>query len=115
MTTLAKRVRTKTAVHHYHDGGFLVRGTLDPMEALKLAIAQDEDCQIVGYYTTPDWDKIDPRDIDMLAGLLHRLLAVARPGLYRVVPAPHDIDLNWHVWPASQRGPGAFEAVEFPS
>jgi len=109
-----QRKRTKTAVHIYREDGFLVRGTLDPMEALKLAIEEDEDCRIAGYYTTPDWDVIDPRDIDMLADILHGHLATARPGLYRVVPAPRDDDdYRWYVWPADARGPGVFEGVEF--
>lgn len=106
--------RSETAVHIYREDGFLVRGTLDPMEALKLAIEEDEDCQIAGYFTTPDWDVINPRDVDMLADILHGLLAAARPGLYRIVPAPRDDDdYSWFARPVDARGPGVFEGVEF--
>lgn len=125
MTTSIKR--TKTAVRHYHDGGFLVRGTLDPMEALKIAISIDSEHRIGDYWgdviyaerhgepfpRRPDGEPAEW--VRLFGDHLHSLLANARPGLYRVVPAPQDDDLSWYVWPAKQRGPGVFEAVEFPA
>lgn len=109
--------RAKTAVH-FMDEGVLVRGTLSPQRALRLAVEADEGFRIIRNYdgAWPGLDEVDPEDVRRLGDHLHALMAEARPGLYRFVPArPDDWNgFSWYVHPASGRGPGVFEAVEFP-
>jgi hypothetical protein len=113
--------RSKNAVHFYLEDGFLVRGTLDPQEALKLAVAHDDDfterywaAEEAGRMTDEPDENPNPDAITALANTCHELLADARPGLYRIVPAPRDDDeYTWFCRPASTRGPGVFEAVSF--
>lgn len=124
MTAPTKRKRSKTCVHFYREEGFLVRGTLDPMEALKLAISTDSEHRIGGYWMDvifaerhgepfPRRPDGDPAEwVRLFGDHLHALIASARPGLYRFVPT-QDEDYAWYVWPAKERGPGVFEAVEF--
>lgn len=113
------RSRTKTAVHFYVEDGFLVRGTLDPHEALALAVAH-EDYFEARYYvaecTRRDDDEENPlpEDVLYLGDLCHRLITEARSGLYRIVPAhPDDDEYKWWTRQADVRGPGVFEGVEF--
>lgn len=115
---MADDARSKYAVHFYgNDYGFLVRGTLDPFEALRFAVEEDEDCRIGGYYTTPDWDEINLADVQILADTLHGLIRAARPGLYRMRPASEaerdDENVSWWTVYAERPGRGTFEGVEF--
>lgn len=111
--------RTKTAVHFFLEGGFLVRGTLDPHTALKLAV-EEADAYQLGYCCEmaqrpdDDSDEPDPECIRDLGDLCHALIANAKPGLYRIVPSPPDNDeYGWFMWGANKRGPGVFEGVVF--
>jgi hypothetical protein len=110
--------RAKTAVHFYLEDGFLVRGTLDPHEALKLAVAHDDDFEM-RYWCAEmacrnDDDDPTADDVSALADLCHELIREARPGLYRIVPAqPDDDEYSWFCRPASAPGRGVFEAVSF--
>lgn len=108
---------TGTAVHFLVDNGVLVRGTLDPHTALALAVTEGEPWQI-GYACEmacrpePGDDDASPAEVADLAELACRLLASARPGLYRIVPAPvGDDEYGWYVRPARERGRGVFEGV----
>jgi hypothetical protein len=109
--------RSKTRVHLYSEGGFLVRGTRDPHEALKLAVAADEDFVLGGYYCTPDWEDgiHEEGSIDILADTMHAWLKCAHPGRYRIVPVnPRAFDdCTWRTYPAGSGGNGTFDAVEF--
>jgi hypothetical protein len=107
------------AVRFFVDGGFLVRGTLDPGAALLTAVDGSEPDQF-GYVfemgVRPGEDGSPTVDeASRLGDLLHGYLSDAKPGLYRFVPAsPGDPDYGWFVWPAKERGRGVFEAVLFP-
>lgn len=94
--------RSKTRVHWYADGGFLVRGTLDPHEALRLAVV-DGGVELADRLDAPHW----------VEASMHRWLKNARPGQYRIVPVgPNSSDdCTWRTWPGS--GVGSFDAVEF--
>ncbi|ACU39379.1 hypothetical protein [Actinosynnema mirum] len=109
------------AVHFFEEDGFLVRGTLDPREALRLAVAHDEDFEIA-YQTAAEAGRDPdrpgatplPATVDELADLCHDLLAEARPGLYRIVPArPNNHGYSWFCHTARERGLGVFEGVMF--
>jgi hypothetical protein len=119
VTTTTARKRTKTAVRAYAEGGFLVRGTLDPMTALRLAVAELDDYQLGGGVYDGcrplyDGEKAPSREDAVWCGdALHTLLSTARPGRYRIVPAPRDDDFDLYVRRADHRGRGAFDAVEF--
>lgn len=113
-----KRQRTKTAVHAFTEGGFIVRGTLDPMTALRLAVAELDDCQLGGVIydgcRPVMWEEHTPTpdEISKCADRIYELLAEARPGLWRFVPTQDD-DYAWFVRGARNRGPGVFEGVSF--
>jgi hypothetical protein len=126
-----KRKRSKTCVYFYREEGFLVRGTLDPMEALKLAIAIDSEHRIGGYWQDvivaeregieefPPRRDGDPANwVRLFGDHLHALLAAAQPSLYRIVPVgPNhylaDEGYAWLAQRADAYGPGVFKAVEF--
>jgi hypothetical protein len=116
--------RPKTAVHFYLEDGFLVRGTLDPHEALKLAVASGEfeEHYWCAEESGREWDddqlSPDPETVTALGDVCHQLLSESRPGLYRIVPVgPNDWRRDdgyaWMVHRAVRRGLGVFEAVEF--
>lgn len=116
-----KRVRTKTAVHFFSDTGtFIVRGTLDPQVALRLAMEEDEEPYVddlMYKVARPRPEMDDPAPdadhIHRFGDHLHALLQSARPGLWRVnVCRPGD-EYDWWLMPADARGPGVFEGVEF--
>jgi hypothetical protein len=92
------------------EGGFLVRGTLDPVAALGLALA-DGGGDVVTVTST------DP--VDSIAAGAYWWLRRARPGRYRVVPVnPRAFDdCTWRTWPCNPGGGrnqrGTFDAVEF--
>lgn len=117
--------KQRTAVHFYLEDGFLVRGTLDPCAALGLAFAEDDDLRIGGFWQgdVQRHDdctcEVEPDAVKAFADYLHGLVREARPGLYRIVPVgPNDWRRDdgyaWMVHRVNQRGPGVFEAVEFP-
>lgn len=110
--------RDKYGVDFMSEGDFLVRGTLDPMEALRLAVEEDIDCVIAGFYTTPEQEDLDPKDVQLLAEELHERLQKARPGYYRKVHCLPGSDGDWEGWTwqlnyASGPGRGAFPGVYF--
>lgn len=118
-TARPRRVHTKTAVHFFVEDGFLVRGTLDPHTALALAVDDADSYQLghaceMGVRPDDETDQPTVDDVRDLADLMHRYLASAQPGLYRIVPAgPDNYEYGWFMWPAKERGPGVFEGVVF--
>jgi hypothetical protein len=116
-----------TAVHFFHDGdGFVVRGTLDPQEALALAVAELDEHYPYGdllYGVAPqhagqrDDYEIEPAAVAAMADRCHEWLRTARPGLYRMRPAStSDRDaygVAWWLQQATQRGRGVWQGVEF--
>lgn len=127
---MSRSATSKREVHFYVEDGFLVRGTLDPHEALALAVGNDDDFELRYWAAeeamrcqdcTPDGKSCNSCDGDppaetvaILGDLCHELIRTARPGLRRVVPAPRDCDdYRWFVHPADARGRGVFESVEF--
>lgn len=112
--------RSKYAVHFYLEDGFLVRGTLDPVIALGLAVGEDYQFEET-YWAASDGRRPEdptegdptPENISDLAGLCHHLIRDARPGLYRINPAPRDSEYTWFASRVTKRGPGVFEAVSF--
>lgn len=121
--------RPKTAVHFFTEGdGFVVRGTLDPHEALALAVAEldqnDQYFDLLWGVTPPatmsrmpDHYVIDPEAVAVLAGRCHEWLADARPGLYRMNIASHadreDYGVSWWLGRCSKPGPGVWSGVYF--
>jgi hypothetical protein len=126
----AKTKRSKVCAYFYREEGFLVRGTLDPMEALKLALAVDSEHRIGGYWMDvivaerhgepfPQRPDGDPAEwVRVFGDHLHAVLKTARPGLYRIIPVGpnHHLADDGYAW-LSRRvdecGPGVFEGVEF--
>lgn len=117
----------KTAVHFYLEDGFLVRGTSDPVTALGLAVAEDDEFEAryaaadAAHRNATEHEQDGPptaEEIDDLATLLYGLIERARPGLYRIRPAnraerDYGDGYAWWTMYAKRRGPGAFEGVEF--
>lgn len=121
MTTPTKRVRTKTAVHFFHDNGsFLVRGTTDRHVALRLVMEEDEETYVddLMYKVArprPGMDDPAP-DLEHILHFgdhLHELLRMARVGLYRINVCRPGEEYAWWLMPVDERGPGVFEGVEF--
>jgi hypothetical protein len=127
-TVLEKRPRTKYGVDVMTDGDWLVRGTLDPMEALRLVVDVMHEHH-VGYDqlhgVCPEmydgertFGEHDPAAVDRMADYLFGLLERACPGLYRKVhclPGSEGAGEGWD-WVlgyANERGPGVFEGVNF--
>lgn len=115
-----KRPRPPTAVHFFLEDGFLVRGTLDPRTALKLAVEEADDYQLgtdfeMGCRPDNENEPVPEREhIDGMNDACHAWLAEAKPGLYRIVPAgPNNDEYGWFMWGANKRGPGVFEGVVF--
>lgn len=116
-----KRDRSPRAVHFYLEDGFLVRGTLDPVEALGWAVGEDDQFEL--RYSPADCARRDdsgthpePEAVSALADLCHELHAGARPGLYRmnVAGRNHWDVYAWFCTRVRERGRGVFEGVEFP-
>lgn len=114
--------RPKTAVHGFAEGGFMVRGTTDPTEAIRLAV---EDCDLYemeditaplapSWYDDPDreaWRESFKLDA---ANYFARLLAIARVGWLRISPCPGSCgEHSWHWQHADGPGRGNFEGVLF--
>jgi hypothetical protein len=114
--------RAKTAVHTLIEGGFLVRGTTDPTEALRLAIESGE-----VYDLDEATEDISPRDYpsnphaaearEEVARYLTRLLDPKnhRAGWFRISPCGANCgEHGWH-WDDTPTGPGRgnFQGVIF--
>lgn len=117
--TAPTKTRTKTAVHFYVEQGFLVRGTQDPHTALALAV-DDEQWYRLGYLAEVVGCRREGNEFEATAEQvrafgdeLHELLATARVGLFRIVPAHPDDDYQWFTRYATKRARGVFEGVEF--
>ncbi|ALG07634.1 hypothetical protein [Kibdelosporangium phytohabitans] len=111
--------KQRTAVHFFIEDGFLVRGTLDPHKALALAL-DDGDPYQFGYAcemaARPEYETEQPTvdEVRDLGDLMHTYLSGAKPGLYRIVPAPPgDDEYSWVMHPVDERGRGVFEGVVF--
>lgn len=113
------RRRFKFAAHAYAEGGFVVRGTLDPMAALSVAVRQLDDYQFGNHIYDGCRPILEgeadptPDQVRVCTEAVYELLANAKPGLYRFVPARPDDEYGWFLRGAKQRGPGVFEGVEF--
>lgn len=120
--------RPSTAVHFFTEGdGFVVRGTLDPHEALALAVAEFDECEQWEYdamlagVAPPrpgiNDPEIDPDAVREMADRCHEWLATARPGLYRMsIAPPGDREAYGVVWwlaSCSKPGRGVWRGVEF--
>lgn len=119
--------RPPTAVHFFTEGdGLVVRGTLDPQEALALAVAELDEhypyeemlfgvspAASLGYQE--DGYEVVPEAVAAVADLLHGWLAGARPGLYRMNVAPRadreDLGVSWWLATAREPGPGVWRGV----
>jgi hypothetical protein len=93
-----------------------VRGTLDPTEALRVAVEENS-------YITDHWVHAykagAPEDIRCLGDRFLHMLQVAKPGLYRRNPVGKgtwmaDEGWTWQLGHAKAKGPGTFEGVLFP-
>src|SRR5438105_4487198 len=117
---MATATRTKTAVYTMVEDEWLVRGTLDPMEAVRLIV--DEMTETLLRDVSPDRPNpisaSDKVTVDCLTEFLYGLLEKARPGLYRKNPVGpgqygHHDGWAWQIGYAKERGPGVFEGVYF--
>jgi hypothetical protein len=123
--------KTKTTVDDMAEGEFLVRGTQDPMEALRLVVdvmhenwTQDMlDGVAPGQIYRLGQGLVDNEPnqdaIDYLAAWLYGMLEAAQPGLYRKVNClPGSFGegegWRWQLGFAKTKGPGVFEGVLFP-
>ena len=120
--------RNKFSVDGLSEGEWLVRGTLDPQLALSLVVdVMDEgDLESLLYGVSPGahvdrpwYGDLDPEAVQRVADWCHHMIDSAVPGLYRKVHCLPNSYGAYHGWawdlrPADARGPGVFEAVEFP-
>jgi hypothetical protein len=134
-------VRKPWAVHAITGGALLVRGTQDPVQALRLVLddRRDEDCsELEGIVTELYRPHVEmallgspvqpplmpgfcrtaapsPSMVGVFADRLFDLLAAARHGLYRIIPgdAGTGEEWSWHYIPQRRPGPGVFPGVEF--
>lgn len=114
--------RSKTAVHTFAEGGFMVRGTTDPTEAIRLAV-EDADLYEMEDMTAPlqpswydDPDRAHDREAFKAdaANYFATLLATARVGWLRISPCGGDCgEHSWHWQHATGPGRGNFEGVVF--
>lgn len=117
--------RSKTAVYPL-DEGFMVRGTTDPSEALRLAIESGEVCEFEDdlevltpeHFETPGFIQED-RD-NFTANAAHRFAQLLDPrnhrvGWLRISPCPPSWcgEHAWHWQHTSGPGRGNFEGVVF--
>jgi len=113
----ARRTRAKFGVDKMSEGNWLVRGTLDPVEALKFVV--DEMDAVGAGAGERRYGDLDPRAVQTVADWCHDMLQHARPGLYRKNPCgPGSWGREcegwaWNLGYAKQRGPGTFEGVYF--
>lgn len=120
--------RTKHDVYALAEGETLVRGTLDPMEAIRLAVDHTEDTILDDYLWGVSREEdhngdrvygdLDPLAVQAIADKLHWMLTFAKPGLYRKNPVGRGTyaDGNgwtWQLGHAKAKGPGTFEGVLF--
>jgi hypothetical protein len=125
MTT---KTRLKQEVYAMAEGETLVRGTLDPMEAVRLIVDHPEDTILddflwgVSREEDHNGERLrgdhDPELVQAMADKLHWMLAFAKPGLYRKNPVGRGTyaDGNgwtWQLGHATAKGPGTFEGVWF--
>lgn len=113
---MTARTRSKHDVYDMTEGSILVRGTLDPTEALKLVV--DAGCWRVDHFTYSYSDQT-PESGRALGDVLLAMLASAKPGLYRRNPvAPgtwqDDEGWGWQLGYGKEKGHGTFEGVLFP-
>lgn len=95
--------RSKTAVHRIHDGNaeWLVRGTSDPDEALKILLEEGDYYDLDAYCEVPEGEE----------DLYDAVAVPERCGLFRINPVHPDSDYGWMLGEATKRGPGVFEGV----
>jgi hypothetical protein len=119
--------RAKTAVHTFSEGGFMVRGTTDPFEAVKIAIEstdQPYEMEDITCGLQPSWYDDPNRDPAYreafkadAANYFARLLDPKnhRIGWLRISPCGGNCgEHSWH-WDDSPTGPGRgnFQGVIF--
>jgi hypothetical protein len=117
--------RPKTAVHTFSEGGFMVRGTTDPTEAIRLAVEAFDVCELedITAPLAPSWfgdpDRESWREAFKLdaANYFARLLDPKnhRIGWLRISPCGGNCgEHSWH-WDDSPTGPGRgnFQGVIF--
>lgn len=114
--------RSKTAVHGFSEGGFMVRGTTDPTEAIRLAV---DDCDLyeiedITAPLQPSWyddaDRASWREGFKLdaANYFARLLSNARVGWFRISPCGGNCgEHSWHWQTVSGPARGNFQGVVF--
>lgn len=136
-TTETRHPRSKFSVDKMSEGDWLVRGTLDPLEALKFIVdvmnehSEDGDLWGVSPAVYPDdpmfgldagkpkYGDLNPNAVQVMADWCHAMLQHARPGLYRKNPCgPGSYGRECENWAwtlgyADERGPGVFEGVYF--
>ncbi|QIN94377.1 hypothetical protein SEA_ABBA_48 [Arthrobacter phage Abba] len=114
--------RPKTAVHAFSEGGFMVRGTTDPTEAIRLAVEAVDVCEMedITAPLQPSWyddpDREDWRESFKLdaANYFARLLVNARVGWLRISPCGGNCGEHaWHWQDVSGPGRGNFQGVIF--
>lgn len=122
---------TRSRVTFMHDDEYLVRGTLDTMEALKILVdCMEEDCQTeerlwgVSPISIPvDGDPLAPTaedcriQVGLIAEWCHERLRHAQPGRWRKVPTrPESLERDdgyaWMLYPANP-GCGSFDGIYF--
>jgi hypothetical protein len=120
--------RTKHDVYSMSEGEILVRGTLDPVEAVRLVVEDPEDTVIedclwgVSREEDNNGDRVygdhDQSAVQAMANRLHWMLATAKPGLYRKNPCGKGTygdaaGWKWQLGYGTKRGHGTFEGVLF--
>lgn len=117
----------KFSVERLSEGEILVRGTLDPVMALKLAFEEADELyrlddwlyDLSGPSRDPaEWEHT-PESVSIFADRLYGMLAQARSRYWRKVNCLPSAEgafdgCAWMLHPAIKGRPGAFPAVEFP-
>lgn len=113
------------AVEVMNDGEILVRGTLDPHEALKIAFSEEWDdlphdfddmlYEVARPREAYDLYEVTPKAVTEFADALNVLLECAHCRYWRKIPYPPSSDEfgGYEVRPAEQGKPGAFPGVMF--
>lgn len=119
--------RSKYSVRFFVDDyGFVVRGTLDPHQALALAVADEDFDERYSYalcgvarecpYGEPDC-QLDPDAVEAMAERCTRLIGNAKPGMYRWSPASigdrEDEGITQWLRKVSTPGRGVWQGVAF--
>jgi hypothetical protein len=120
-----RRRRTKTAIHTLVEGGFLVRGTDDPTEALRVAVDElpngdywELDDLVAGIARDADDETLTDEDkainaVDAAHYFANRLNPQNHTaGLMRMAPCFCG-DHSWHWMEAKAPGRGVFKGVVF--